>query len=173
MKRDIPIVNVDHWSRAYEALLDITKSTIPGYEGPIEYQLIRQILIRDGEELYLAWLLSALVPWAKLEPPVAQNKSLKSHPPLASTVAREGLKVNNKTFAIIKNAVSCTEEIGVFKDATIIDVKSAGPPLKRKSRAPDRGVLGMAIRRWGPHWRSSVMFALLLQIMECTKLESE
>ena len=165
---------MDSWSRAYEALLDITKSTIPGFEGPTEYQLIRQTLIRNGEELYLAWLLGALVPWAEAELRVTQNGGTKSHPPLASTVAREGLKVNNKTFAIIKNAFTCMGEIRVFKDdATIVGFKSAGPPLKRKSEAPDRGVLGMAIRRWGTHWRSSVMFALLLQMMECAHLEGE
>ena len=61
----------------------------------------------------------------------------------------------------------------MFKDATVIDSKSAGPPLKRKSGTPDRGVLGMAIRRWGTYWRSSVVFALLLQMMECGQPESE
>ena len=159
------MVDTDQWSRSYEVLLRITKAIVPGYEGPWEYQLIRQVLIRDNEELYLSWLLGALVPWAAVEPPVAENRSTKSRPPLASTVAREGLKCKNKIVSVVRDAVLHMGEISMFKDAVIIDPQSSGPSLKRKPGRADRGVLGMAIRRWGPHWRSSVMFGLLRQVM--------
>jgi tRNA nucleotidyltransferase (CCA-adding enzyme) len=116
------------------------------------------------------WLLCALVPWARIDGPHAGNAKVKHGWPVAASVAREGLKVNNKSTAMIKNAVLHIDEIIATKDAFCRRPKDTTVPIKRKQEMISREAQGMSIRRWGAGWRSSTLFALLV---ESTGTENE
>ena len=90
----------------------------------------------------------------------------KLPPPVAVTVARESLKADNKVTKIMENAVVHMNEIITWKDSIPESFPTVGLPSKRRNESASRGALGMAMRRWGPYWRSSVMLALLVQVME-------
>ncbi|KAI9780233.1 MAG: CCA tRNA nucleotidyltransferase, mitochondrial [Geoglossum umbratile] len=124
---------------------------------------IQSMLIRGAEEAYLAWLLAALTPWANLQALPTGKPGRKKLQPMAATVAREGLKVNNKVLEVIVGACTNGEEITKLisdqeyspeKEGTCLGI--VGPT--------DRSALGMAIRRWGYNWRYHVLFALLLDL---------
>ena len=64
------------------------------------------------------------------------------------------------------DAVAHLQEIIVIKDAVNNDDLQTTSLLKRKQGAASREGQGQAIRAWGSHWRSSVMYALLVQVAE-------
>lgn len=137
---------------------------------------IRPILLRSPNDapsdIYHAWLLCAFVPWARVVPPSSQNKKGKAPLRPAALVARDGIKVDNNTVKLVDNAVRDLDDIIEVKDATVSKTSPTTSHLKRKQKSPTRSEQGMAIRHWGPQWRSSVMFASLTQIM-ITPEESE
>ena len=151
------------WKQAYNQLLEILNFDRED-ATPIKFlQIINSTLIRDAQELHLAWLLGALVPWAKAAPSPRKTSYSKPSSPVAAVVAREGIKIENKVLKIIEGAVLHLQEV---KDAVAAQSASSTSPLKRKLETSSREAQGMAIRRWGSHWRSNVMFALLVQASE-------
>ena len=158
------IADTDGWARAYKGLFQISKSTVTGGEE----SKIKSVLLRDEEDDYRAWILSALVPWARKPLRMTENFSNEFSSSAAASVARNGLKADNKLFKVVKDAVSQIEEIIASKNSFHGYIESDGPPLKRKreQKPISRGAAGMMIRRWGLNWRCSVMFALLVQLME-------
>ena len=73
---------------------------------------------------------------------------------------------------VIKDAVIRMKEIQSFAQQFTDEALSLdGSSMERVS--PGRVELGMAIRRWGPHWRSSVIYALLTQLTEAGKGSSQ
>lgn len=129
-------------------------------------QNIRDILLASSQDAYLAWLLCALTPWAKAKDPGKGNINIKKNLPMAATVAREGLKVDNKNISVIKDAILHYEEIIASKDALSNETQWVLNSTKGKQPALSREGLGMAIRRWGPHWRNSVMLSILVEVMD-------
>ncbi|TIA07977.1 hypothetical protein D6C80_09476 [Aureobasidium pullulans] len=111
------------------------------------------ILVRDAEERYLVWLLSAMVPYRDApSPPQIEGK--KPPPPIATTVAREGFKATNNVCTVITNSIKNHSEISMMVS------NSYG------RKRPAREELGMAIRRWGSTWRSQTAFALLVNVAD-------
>src|SRR5436305_12435490 len=78
--------NTSHWKNAYECLHYILSAS-PG-SGPSD--IIRSLLIQNPEDTYIAWLLSALIPWSEIPNPVTPNG--KASVPWVAIVARYGLK---------------------------------------------------------------------------------
>ncbi|KAL1587396.1 hypothetical protein WHR41_03917 [Cladosporium halotolerans] len=125
---------------------------------------LSEILVRDDDERYLTWILSAVVPYRDAPQP-ASEPGRKAPPPIPTGVIREGIKAMNKVCDIITSSVRNLDEITKFVNG--IEVQK-----RRIRQAPEgedltaRDTLGMAIRRWGPTWRSQVMYALLVELIE-------
>lgn len=162
-----------HWKNGYEQLQEIMNATL---EAEIAKDsrgssktIIKSILFKDtdnpNQDNFHAWLLCAFVPWARVTAPPSDDPEAKAPPQPAAIAAREGIKAENKTIKIVGNAVAHLDEIIRTKDALANPISTTSP-WKRKRDDTTRSEQGMAIRRWGPHWRSSVLYALLTQIME-------
>ncbi|TKA83181.1 hypothetical protein B0A55_00719 [Friedmanniomyces simplex] len=135
-------------------------------EEALENELaIAEFLVRDGEECFMSWQLAALVPYRDAPQPEPSAPGRKAPPPIAAQVAKEGIKATNKVTDTVIAAVRNQQEISSMVDA-----------LHRRKRRPDksiegddaasRDVLGMAIRRWGPSWRSQAIYAFLVEVVE-------
>ena len=129
-------------------------------------QVIREILLTETEQIFLAWLLCSLTPWARTKASNFHESEARPPFPIAAVVAREGLKLDNKSLSIVKNSVLHFDDIIASKLATSNGIQASAIPMKRKRSVLTRDRLGMSIRRWGTNWRSSVVFALLVQSME-------
>ncbi|KAL8963217.1 MAG: hypothetical protein Q9193_000488 [Seirophora villosa] len=171
-----------HWKKSYGQLRAIVSAATddpaqPSIERAPEasnnLMNIRSILLSDStdalDDVYHAWLLCAFVPWARVSPAVPQKQKGKTPPRPAALVARDGLKADNNTVKLVDNAIRDLNEIIQIKDAANVARPSITSPLEPRHKSPTRSEQGMAIRRWGPYWRSSVMFALLIQVAENSK----
>ena len=140
-----------------------------GVNSSSSLEKIASLLLRDTDDAFLAWMLACFVPFAEMvakAPEKSKSKKLE-HP--ASLAAQEGIKADKKIFKIVDNAISNREEIIRLKDEVNFDSQPSIVPSKRKQTSSSRESQGQAIRRWGTHWRSSVLYALLT---EMTKTES-
>lgn len=143
----------------WQILIDTLKDIID------EGSTLSELVIRDDEEQYMAWLLAALVPYRDAPQPDPPAPGRKLPPPISVSVAREGIKATNKISEIIMAAVRNQYEISRM-------VEKLHEQKRRPQKYPDsedaqgRDVLGMAIRRWGACWRSQVIYAFLVDIVE-------
>ena len=171
---DCKAVDTASWHRAYDTLQTTVNA---GSEGPAlakSLNTIRSTLLRSPEDVYHAWLLTCFVPWAR-EPPKLSQKSPKRPMTAASLAAREGIKAENKIYRLVDDAASHLQDIIEKKDAFNHEGCPPTVPLKRKQGASleiQRETQGLAIRKWGFNWRSSVMYALLTEVAE-TKTEDQ
>lgn len=120
--------------------------------------------IRDAEDSYLSWLISAIVPWADAPEPQPLKPGTKAPPPVVCSVAREGIKAPNKVCDVMTASVKNLEEIRGLKDK--FNVQQRQPQKKSEgddATAPD--TIGMAIRKWGPTWRNQALFVLLYEVL--------
>ncbi|OMP86226.1 CCA tRNA nucleotidyltransferase, mitochondrial [Diplodia seriata] len=133
---------------------------------------VRSMTIRDAEDSYLSWLISAIVPWADAPEPQPLKPGTKAPPPVACSVAREGIKAPNKVCDVMTASVRNLEEIRGLKDK--FNVQQHQPHKKSESddaTAPD--TVGMAIRKWGPSWRNQALFVLLYEVLNLPEGEQE
>ena len=171
---DCKSVDTSSWHRAYNQLYDMIKAGSEESDVPQSLKTIRSILLRSPEDLYQAWILTCFVPWAR-ELPKSPQKSSKRPVSAASVAAREGIKAENKVYKLVDDAVFYLQDIIEKKEAVIHDGQTMTLPLKRKKGASadiEREMQGVAIRKWGSNWRSSVTYALLTEVTE-TKTECE
>jgi tRNA nucleotidyltransferase (CCA-adding enzyme) len=99
------------------------------------------------------------MPWADA-PLVTNSKPSKKPLHTAYLVAQEGFKAPNAVSNVVAASLDNMEEIkklaeGCYKELRKTSGKSA------PGEATARDALGMAIRRWGPTWRSQVLFSLV------------
>ncbi|KAH7043186.1 tRNA nucleotidyltransferase [Macrophomina phaseolina] len=147
-----------NWFIAYQALARILKSQ------DSRATTVRSMTIRDTEDAYLSWLISAVVPWADAPDPQPSKPGTKAPPPVASSVAREGIKAPNKVCDVMTASVRNLEEIRGLKDNFNTQQKRSHKRREEgDATAPD--TVGMAIRRWGPTWRNQALFVLLYEIL--------
>jgi tRNA nucleotidyltransferase/poly(A) polymerase len=149
---------LEYFSSAYrfvnEALQE-TSTAIP--------ESIKGTLTRTPEEKYLAWICAAVMPWADA-PTVPHEK--KSRPPYyaAYLVAREGFKAPNKVSDVVATSLQNGERIRELVDKCATQLRqSTAKTAREDATAPD--TLGMAIRRWGPTWRTQVLFSLIYEVV--------
>jgi len=129
--------------------------------------LVKEILLGDDEQEYIAWNLANFTPWIDAPTPQASNPKGKTPLHVAVLAAREGYKAPNKLCDIIGASVRDADEILSLKNAFVLKHKT-----RQQSQQDDlttRDVLGMAIRRWGTTWRNQALFALLIEISRSTK----
>lgn len=152
-----------NWPKAYNQARDLmSKWNTPDHP----MKIINSVLLAGQDDLYHMWLLCALVPWARVPPTPPKKATSKTPPTPAATAARDGIKADNHTIKVIDNAAAHLMDIIQVKDATAGQGSSTSSPLKRKRESVSREIQGMAIRRWGATWRSSVVYALLTQASE-------
>ena len=162
------LADTEHWYLAYDQLLAIDQTPLKKDDANPSLALIREILLRDSQQLYLAWLLCAFVPWAQATPEAFKKPNAKATPTVAATVAREGIKTDNTDTKIIDNAVTSLSDILRIRSTLDVGKDVTTSSLKRKRESDTREAQGVALRRWGAHWRSSVIFALLVEVKEAT-----
>ncbi|MCJ1257820.1 CCA tRNA nucleotidyltransferase, mitochondrial [Lignoscripta atroalba] len=161
---DLPSVSTMNWSTAYGQLYELTKAGTSNDLTTSALCSIKSMLLRNREETYLAWLLSTLVPWAGVPIIASRDPCAKVPPQVAVTVVRQGLKTENKVTKVVEGAFLHRTEISGCKDAPIGEELPATSYKKRRHGPLSRENLGMSIRRWGPHWRSSAIFAILVDL---------
>lgn len=138
-----------------------------GYVNGVDsVAIIKSTLLRNKDDEHLAWVLCAFTPWAQIKTTVPEKSMPKAPVPFAATVAREGIKADNRVTKLIQGAVNNLHEIIASKNATVGEDVPTTSPLKRKFDATSREDFGMAIRRWGGHWRNYTMYAILVGLME-------
>ena len=133
-------------------------------------QAINRLLVRDESDCFLAWTLLCFVPWAELLPQTLSKASLKKSASYAGLAAREGIKADNKICKIVEHAVTYRHEVLSLKDS-MLNSEPLLSSRKRKAAAVGREVHGMAIRAWGVHWRTIVIFSLLWEVSKATSEE--
>jgi tRNA nucleotidyltransferase (CCA-adding enzyme) len=124
-----------------------------------------ELLVRDADERYIAWILTAIVPYRDAPQPEAQEVNKKAPPPVPTGVAREGIKATNKICDVITSSVRNLNEITKFVDGINVQKRRA-QKVPEQEDLTARDTLGMAVRRWGPTWRSQVMYALQVELVE-------
>ncbi|KAF6232716.1 hypothetical protein HO173_009155 [Letharia columbiana] len=165
---DCKLVDTANWCQTYNQLRDIIMTGSEGSTSPESFKTIRPILLQNPEDFYHAWILTCFVPWAR-EPPRSPQKSSKRPISAAGLAAREGIKAENKIYKLVDDAVTHLQDIVEKKNAVSHEDQTTTLPLKRKQGAcaeSQRELQGMAIRKWGPNWRSSAMYALLAEVAE-------
>ena len=159
--------DTQQWKLAYDGLESIFRSPPHITRFAQDASLLRGLLFSNDEEKYHAWVLACLIPWVNVENPVQSKPGKKPLSPVAVTVVREGLKLENKVMKIVANSILHKSEIvDLVEDISTEDPTPASPSSKRKRSSPRRDILGLAIRRWGAHWRSSFVFTLLCRLVE-------
>jgi tRNA nucleotidyltransferase (CCA-adding enzyme) len=125
--------------------------------------VIKETLIRDSDEKYLAWICATVMPWADA-PTVPHPKPTQRPLSTAYLVAREGFKAPNRVCDVIAASLGHGEEIRAL-------VANCAKGLRRPdtidpTRDPTgRDTLGMALRRWGPTWRTQVFFNIVHEVV--------
>lgn len=140
-------------------LIDALKETLQSGD------VVSETLATDEDERYMAWILAAIVPYRdapQLEPP---EPGRRAPPPIPTSIAREGIKSMNKVCDVITSSVRHQSEILSLVDA--VDARKRQPQKPVQGEDPTaRDVLGMAIRKWGATWRSQVLYAMLVDMVE-------
>jgi tRNA nucleotidyltransferase (CCA-adding enzyme) len=152
----------DHYSPEvgkWRAVIDVLQEAID------DSRPIAEILIRDDEDQFLAWLMAAFTPYRDAPQPEASEPGKKPPAPIAAQVAREGIKSTNKVCDIVASAVKNQSEIAGMVDR--LSMQKRRPDKKiEDGDVSARDVLGMAIRRWGTSWRSQVMYSMLVELAD-------
>ncbi|WEW61206.1 CCA tRNA nucleotidyltransferase, mitochondrial [Emydomyces testavorans] len=152
-------VDVSSWSRGYRALMAILDDSYNELNTLQQDQaLLRDILVRDEDDVFHSWMLAALSPWTTVpQKETAPNK--KELPPRAAMVARDSLRTDNKMISILK---STTKYHGL-----VSELKSAFLKQALGETLPDiRWRLGKGIRIMSTYWRLCVVQAILLEVMQ-------
>jgi len=130
----------------------------------MELTLSIDTLFHDDEEKYLAWVLACMVPYRDAPQPPPPAPGRRMPPPIAASVAREGIKATNKVSDVITASVRNCEDISTRVQTFCNDKRHPSKHGNGQNDAAARDVVGMAIRQWGPTWRLQVVFALLSDI---------
>ncbi|OAX85159.1 hypothetical protein ACJ72_00461 [Emergomyces africanus] len=152
-------VDTSSWERGYDALtLLLSKSTENHTESQKTRQYVRDILIRNENELYFAWFLAALAPWTTAPDP-NPPKPTKPMVPRATTVARDSLRADNKAANIISAASKNYQMIWDIK-SSFLRHEIADSPSEIRVK------MGQFIRTLGQDWRLCFVLAMLLEVMQ-------
>ncbi|KAL2864486.1 tRNA adenylyltransferase [Aspergillus lucknowensis] len=151
--QDDVLAETSSWSLAYNALHRLFS---PDESDAI--QRVRASLVLGPLEKYLAWMIAALAPWSVV-PSRVQAKSAKRLPPRVTEVARDSLRADNRTAAVLGQAASHWRSIIDAKTA-LTEGRMQGTP------ATIRQQVGLHIRSWSKDWRLCAILSLLLEIMQ-------
>lgn len=161
------LVETDHWHQAYETLASVLQApAAPKSSEQRDLHRLKSTLLRNPDEIYLAWMLVCLVPWARQGPKQSQKASSKKRPSAAYLTAREGIKADNKICRVVDAAATRLQAVIDLKNLVGAREESGDSCIEQKPPGIVREVHGQAIRAWGSDWRSIVIYALLSEVME-------
>ncbi|EAW14519.1 tRNA adenylyltransferase [Aspergillus clavatus NRRL 1] len=154
--QDDATADTSSWSLAYNAL-----ETLLHHDEALKPTLekVRNFLIRDAQETYYAWIITALAPWSSVAGRVAKGPKAKPLPPRSVEVARDSLRSDNKTLSVLGDAATNWN--------SIIDVKSS--LLEGRIEGTDAEVrqqIALHMRSWKKDWRLCMVLAILQEIMK-------
>lgn len=154
--KEITKPDLDGW----RLVLDTTKAIVSGKDSS------GSVYVRDEEERYLAWIMASMVPYRDAPQPTAEP-GRKSPNPMATNIAREGIKATNKVAEVITSAIRNREDISLrVKQLAEWDEQRSRKRSPGTEDPSARDVLGMAIRRWGSTWRTQFLYALLTEVAD-------
>lgn len=162
------IADTTNWHLAYDQLPTMTGTQLNEISDPI--RTIATALLndpQDPEEVYLAWMLCCFVPWARTVP---TGLTLKYPKTPAAIAASEGIKADKRITRIVEDAIINLTDVIKTRTNPIDRADPLPTTLKRKQPSADRELHGKALIRWGSHWRSVAIFALLVEISESANL---
>ncbi|KAL4807575.1 hypothetical protein BDV18DRAFT_151568 [Aspergillus unguis] len=139
------------WSRSYDAL---HRFLTEEDSGPLDH--MRSVLVRDSVEQYYSWVIAAFAPWSTIPTREQRGKPL---PPRMAEAARDSLRADNKTVAVLKEAANNWQRIIDVKNA-IVEGRMAG------TAAEIRQQLGLHMRAWTGHWRLCVLLSFLQEVRQ-------
>ena len=156
--------DVEGWKTVIDFLEELpeygSSLSLAGGDEPLTH-----ILVRDKEESFLAWQLAALVTYRdapQLEPSEAGRRV---PPPIAASVAREGIKSTNKVCDVVVAALRNQTEISSMVDRLRDWQRQQHKHTTGQAEHPaSREKIGMAIRKWGAPWRSQLMYSMLVDV---------
>lgn len=150
----------DHYNpetENWQKLIDFTRDLLDDGED------MATILLRGDEDRFLAWQLAALVPYRDAPHPEPSQSGRKAPPPIAVSVAREGVKSENAVSNVVAAAVRNQTEISDLVDKFHQQKRRPDKKLEGVD-ATARDVLGLAVRRWGARWRNQAVYSLLVDV---------
>lgn len=127
------------------------------------------LLMQNSEDKYIMRILAALTSWADAPQPQRTRPEAKLPAPVATNVAREGIKATNKICDVVTSSVRNAGEITMLKDR--VGGRKKYPQRHVAEDPCARDVIGMAIRRWGASWRHQVAFGLFLEVKASPEFE--
>ena len=119
---------------------------------------VRDFLVRDKLESYYAWMIAAFAPWSRIPSRVARGPKAKPLPARTAEVARDSLRADNKTIAVIGDAAHNWQAITDIKNA-VLEGRMDG------TAAEVRQQVGLHIRSWKKDWRLCILLSILQEIM--------
>ncbi|PWY70670.1 ATP :tRNA-specific tRNA nucleotidyltransferase [Aspergillus eucalypticola CBS 122712] len=143
------------WALAYNALGRILN---PHDDDPMITKNVRDFLVRDKLESYYAWMIAAFAPWSSVPTRVARGPKAKPLPARTAEVARDSLRADNKTIAVIGDAAHNWQAITDIKNA-VLEGRLDG------TAAEVRQQVGLHIRSWKKDWRLCILLSILQEIM--------
>ncbi|EED12842.1 tRNA nucleotidyltransferase [Talaromyces stipitatus ATCC 10500] len=149
--------HVASWSLAYDAL-DHILSRVLKTDELRHIKRIKNILIRNEDETFYAWVMAAFTPWVTV--PERVPTSRKQKPPIiarAAEVARDNLRMENKIVNALKDATALFKEVSSLKSSVISkDIPGTAAEVRQH--------VGLQIRSWKKDWRLIVLMAMLQEI---------
>jgi tRNA nucleotidyltransferase (CCA-adding enzyme) len=155
--RDDVEVDTSSWSLAYNDL-DRLLRTADDDEISKSMRHVRDILIRDAQETYYAWFVAIFSPWAAVPARPQGKADKKGLSPRVAEVARDSLKLDNKTVSVLSDAATYFREISDLKASLIA---GSIPGTDREIRQH----VGLSLRSWKKDWRMCVIMGILREIM--------
>lgn len=159
-------MSTERWKIAYDHMQLIIRNRSAAPTTSSSLQTLNAILLRNSDDLFLAWMLTCFIPWAMESQRPSGNPTTKNLPSAACIAAREGIKADNKLCRVVNDATSHLQDIIKLKDLIKQNTQFTDSSVKQDQETPSRESLGQSIRAWGSHWRSSVIFALLTQLSD-------
>ncbi|PYH41573.1 tRNA adenylyltransferase [Aspergillus saccharolyticus JOP 1030-1] len=154
--QDDATVETSSWPNAYNTVERLIRPTDKDPQQTVEK--IRNFLIRDKQEEYYAWMLSAMAPWSKIPTRPATGKG-RPPPPRAAEVARDSLRADNKVISVVGDAAASWQTILEVKNS-ILEGTVGG------TAAEVRKYVGLHIRSWKKDWRLCILQAILQEVMD-------
>jgi tRNA nucleotidyltransferase (CCA-adding enzyme) len=129
-----------------------------GSNNELAARRVREILIRDTSDAFSAWLMALFSPWASVPARPKGQKDKKEPPPRVVEISKEGIKADNKTVSILRDAAENYN--------SVIELKSTFLGKKISGTAKDiRQHVGLALRSWKKDWRMCVLMGFLQEVM--------
>lgn len=121
-------------------------------------------LAQDEENRFLAWQISALVPYRDAPQQEPSEPGRRAPPPLATQVAREGLKATNKVCEVVTASIRNRVDILALVDEIVSLNKGSKDDAGKIGK--ERARIGMAIRCLGASWHTQYLYAFLVSTLD-------